>query len=164
MSNLYYGITISFKETENEARQKKQVYYYAQKVLGQKVNFDELCEELAYGSTVGVANVKALVSRMVTVISRNLKHSCAVDCGDLDTFRPSVRSKASESVEDFDIHLMKHPAVIFTLKPDFKNSLIGTSFRAVSHKFVVEGSDDGDTPSTTEGESDLGPNGKHSGL
>ncbi len=146
---------------------KDQVYYYAQTVLGQKVSFDELCEELADGSTVGVADVKAVVSRMATVISRNLKRSCAVDCGDLGTFRPSVRSKAVENEEDFDLHLMKHPAVIFTPKPDFKNSLIGSSFRAVSHKFVAEGSDDDASSGSASDNDDIDPSnlpGGHTGL
>ncbi len=140
---------------------KEHVYYYAQTVLGQKVTFDELCGELADGSTVGVADVKAVVNRLATVITRHMKRSCAVDCGDLGTFRPSVRSKASETEDDFDVHLMKHPVVIFTPKSDFKNSLVGSSFRSVTHKPDEEQED---TPSDDD---DIDPSnlpGGHTGL
>ncbi len=155
------ALQFRIREQKTKFGEQEKIYYYAQTVLGQKVTFDELCEELADGSTVDVADVKAVVSRLATVISRNLKRSCAVDCGDLGTFRPSVRSKSVEKKEDFDVNLMKNPAVIFTPKPDFKNSLIGTSFRAVSNKFVAEGSDN--KKSENEDEEEHNPQG-HSGL
>ncbi len=159
---LTMALQFRIREQKTKFGEKEKVYYYAQTVLGQKVTFDELCEELADGSTVDVADVKAVVNRLAIVISRNLKRSCAVDCGDLGTFRPSLRSKASETAENFDVSLIKNPAVIFTPKPDFKNSLIGTSFRAVSNKFVAESSEEGKKPSS-EDEEEYKPSG-HSGL
>ncbi len=137
------------QKTAYQRRQEKGLLLRSDS-FGSKGNF---CEELADGSTVDVSDVKAVVNRLAIVISRDMKRSCAVDCGDLGIFRPSVRSKSVEKKEDFDVNLMKHPAVIFTPKPNFKNSLIGSSFRAVSNKFIAE----------TEDEEEYKPNG-HTGL
>ncbi len=152
------ALQYKIREQKTKFGSTERVYYYAQTVLGQKVTFDELCEELADGSTVGVADVKAVVNRLATVISRNLKRSCAVDCGDLGTFRPSIRSKASETAEDFDVSLIKHPAVIFTPKPKFKTSLHGTQLRAVKSKYVTDSGEGSETE-----EEEYEPSG-HTGL
>ncbi len=128
------ALQYKIREQKLKTARGQQVFYYAQTVLGQKVSFDELCEELADGSTVDQADVKAVVSRLSTVISRHLQRSCSVDCGELGLFRPSVHSKASLSKEDFDVALMKKPSVIFTPRKAFKECLHDVGFRAISLK------------------------------
>ncbi len=132
-------------------------FYFARTVINNQISFEELCEELADGSTVDKADVMAVISRMTTVIARHLDRGNSVDCGTLGKFRPSVRSKSVEKEEDFRTELMKAPAVIFTPRKDFKECLIGSSFRLVKAK------KDASTDSSSENEEEHKPNG-HTGL
>lgn len=99
------------------------IIYSAAPVLGQKVSFHELCKEIADDSTVGTADVKAVLDRLSKVIVRNLKKSLAVDCGDLGIFRPSLTSKSVEDPKEFKTSMIAPARVVFTPRMEFKNSL-----------------------------------------
>lgn len=122
------------------------IIYSAAPVLGQKVSFHELCKELADDSTVGTADVKAVLDRLSKVIVRNLKKSLAVDCGDLGIFRPSLTSKSVEDPKEFKTSMIAPARVVFTPRMEFKNSL-----RECGFVFVRPGDDkpdEGQQPST----------------
>lgn len=128
MSKLNYRV-VSRRATLGPNKGKE--VYGAQPVLTGKISFDNLCRQLADGSTVDAADVKAVLSRMATVISRNLEMGMSVDCGELGLFRPSFGSKSVEREDDFTTQLISRPKVVFTPRAAFKNSLQGVGFERV---------------------------------
>ncbi len=154
---LHYKIANRSLPTKDGGRK---TYFFARTVINNQISFEELCEELADGSTVDKADVMAVISRMTTVISRHLDRGNSVDCGTLGKFRPSVRSKSVEKEDDFRTELMKAPAVIFTPRKDFKECLHNSSFRSVTLKSDEE-------EDTSSDDDDIDPSnlpGGHTGL
>ena len=131
------------------------VIYSAAPILGQKVSFHELCKEIADDSTVGRADVKAVLDRLSKVIVRNLKKSLAVDCGDLGTFRPSLTSQSVEDPKEFKTSMIAPARVVFTPRMEFKNSL-----RECGFVLVRPGEDN---PEGQEGSGTPTPNGGGNG-
>ncbi len=133
-------------------------YFFARTVISNQISFEEFCEELADGSTVGKADIMAVISRMTTVIARHLDRGNSVDCGALGKFRPSVRSHSVENEKDFRAELMKTPSVIFTPRKEFKECLHNSSFHLVKEK-----DSEADTPENEEHDDDIDPSNLPSG-
>ena len=68
---------------------KGKTTYTAQPIHLGKVSFDDLCKQLAENTTVGKADVKAVIARLAETIPHFLELGYSVDCGDLGTFRVS---------------------------------------------------------------------------
>ena len=65
---------------------------YAQVVYGDLVEFETFLEEVADGSGVGSAQVKAVLDRINIVLKRNLSQGRRVNVGELGNFRFGVGS------------------------------------------------------------------------
>lgn len=105
---------------------------FAQSITTKKITFKRFCEEIADGSTVGSADVKAVLDRMVTVLRRHMQDGEAVDCGDLGTFSPTFGSTGVPVGEDFSAKVsIRSPKISFRPKPAFK-TLTDVKFERIS--------------------------------
>lgn len=125
MTKLKYKLV---KRKLNFGAQKGKVVYIAQPVNLGKIGFDDLVKEVSGGSTVDAADVKAVLSRLHTVISRLTERGFSVECGELGTFRASFGSKSVENNKAFKVSDIRPAKIIFTPKPAFKNSLRSSGF------------------------------------
>ena len=80
---------------------------YAQVVYGDLVEFETFLEEVADGSGVGSAQVKAVLDRINIVLKRNLSQGRRVNVGELGNFRFGVGSTGAPTTEEFTTSLIK---------------------------------------------------------
>ncbi len=113
------------KHKDNDVQQ-------AQMVLSGNVSFDKLCEALSHGSTVGKADVKAVLSQMSEKIAEFLDLGMSVDCGDLGIFRPSFSSEQVPVGEKFTAEHLRKPKIVFTPRKDFKDCLKNAKFEKIN--------------------------------
>lgn len=105
-------------------KNKGKTVYSVQAVTRGVVSFDSFCQEVADGSTVDVADVKAVLSRLHTVITRNVQRGFSVEVGELGNFRPSFGSVEVTDPATFTVaEHIKRPKIIFSPRPAFQNSL-----------------------------------------
>ena len=123
-----------FKRIVQLGKDKGKTKIFAQSVTTKKITFKRFCEEVADGSTVDSADVKAVFDRMVKVLKRHMADGEAVDCGELGTFTPTFGSIGIDEKETFvaSKHI-KSPKVSFRAKPDFKD-LSCVSFDRISEE------------------------------
>ncbi|WP_455107141.1 HU family DNA-binding protein [Porphyromonas sp.] len=121
------------KQTSKVGKNKGKTIYRAQSVTRGKVSFDAFCREVSDGSTVDVADVKAVLSRLHTVITRNLERGFSVEVGELGTFRPSFGSVEVLEEKEFDVlkHIRK-PRVLFHPRVAFASSLQGVHYERIN--------------------------------
>lgn len=126
---LYKLISQEAKLGKNKGKK----VFRAQGVLRGKVSFDAFCREVSDGSTVDAADVKAVLSRLHTVITRNLERGFSVEVGELGTFRPSFGSVEVLEEKEFDVlkHVRK-PRVLFHPRVAFASSLEGVHFERIN--------------------------------
>ena len=72
--------------------------YYAQAVSTRRVEFDDLCDEIAETCTLTSADIKAVLDRQF---------------GDLGNFRIAVGSAGSATPEEFTATMLRKPKVVF---------------------------------------------------
>lgn len=109
-------------------KNKGKKIYYAQAVTRGVVSFDSFCREVADGSTVDVADVKAVLSRLHTVITRNVERGFSVEVGELGNFRPSFGSVEVTDPATFTVaEHIRRPKIIFQPRPAFVNGLRTTA-------------------------------------
>ena len=125
MAKLKYKLV---KRKLNIGAQKGKEVYIAQAVNLGKIGFEDFVKEMSDGSTVDAADVKAVLSRLHTVISRLTERGFSVECGELGTFRASFGSKSVENAKSFNVSDIRPAKIIFTPKPAFKNSLRSVGF------------------------------------
>ena len=87
---------------------------YAQVIYGDIVEFETFLEEVADGSGVGSAQVKAVLDRINIVLKRNLAQGRRVNVGELGNFRFGVGSTGTPTTEEFTTSLIKEPKVVFS--------------------------------------------------
>ena len=95
---------------------------YAQVVYGDLVEFETFLEEVADGSGVGSAQVKAVLDRINIVLKRNLSQGRRVNVGELGNFRFGVGSTGAPTTEEFTTSLIKEPKVVFSPGKALENS------------------------------------------
>lgn len=125
---LRYKIkTLEAKLGKNKGKKVQQAY----PVISGNVSFDKLCEALSKDSTVGKADVKAVLSQMSEKIAEFLDLGMSVDCGDLGLFRPSFGSEQVPEGEKFTNDHLKKPKIVFTPRKEFKDCLANAQFRQI---------------------------------
>lgn len=67
-----------------------------------RVNFQQFCREVADGSTLTSADVKAVVDRMAYIIRRNVEAGRSVEVQDLGIFGPRIGSQLVMDGEEFN--------------------------------------------------------------
>lgn len=86
---------------------------YAQVMYSDLVEFETFLLEVADGSGVGSAQVKAVLDRINIVLQRNLAQGRRVNVGELGNFRYGVGSSGVEGKEEFSSSMIREPRVIF---------------------------------------------------
>lgn len=129
MATLHFHLV---QRTSNIGKNAGKKVFTAQPIIHRKLSFTDLCKQLADGSTVDEADIKAVLSRLSKVIVRNLELGMSVDCGDLGTFRAAFGSKGVLQEKDFNTSLISKPRVVFTPRVAFKNALHGVGFERTS--------------------------------
>ena len=87
--------------------------YYALAVNTRRVDFDDLCDEIAETCTLTSADIKAVLDRVIWAMVSHLKNSELVQFGDLGNFRISVGSTGSATPEEFSASMLRKPKVVF---------------------------------------------------
>lgn len=107
--------------------------YYAQAVSRGTLTFETFCREVADGSTVDAADVKAVLSRLHTVITRNIARGFSVEVGELGNFRPTFGSSEVLDPKEFDANLhVRRPKITFSPRRAFATSLqAGATFERI---------------------------------
>ena len=77
--------------------------YYALAVNTRRVDFDDLCDEIA----------ETVLDRVIWAMVSHLKNSELVQFGDLGNFRISVGSTGSATPEEFSASMLRKPKVVF---------------------------------------------------
>ena len=102
--------------TTKVGKNKGKTVYYAQYRTRGLIPFDVFCRE--------VADVKAVLSRLHTVITRNIERGFSVEVGELGNFRPTFGSAEVLDPKDFDITKhVRSPKITFRPRPVFAQSL-----------------------------------------
>ena len=87
--------------------------YYALAVNTRRVDFDDLCDEIAETCTLTSADIKAVLDRVIWAMVSHLKNSELVQFEDLGNFRISVGSTGSATPEEFSASILRKPKVVF---------------------------------------------------
>ena len=87
--------------------------YYAQAVSTRRVDFDDLCDEIAETCTLTSADIKAVLDRVIWGMVTHLKNSEIVQFGDLGNFRIAVGSSGASTPEEFTATMLRKPKVVF---------------------------------------------------
>ena len=117
-----------FEHVATVGKLKGKKVFSVQPIVHSKVSFDDLCKQLAENTTVGKADVKAVIARLAETIPHFLELGYSVDCGDLGTFRASFGSQPVENLKDFNVSLIRPPRVVFTPRMALKYALRGLGF------------------------------------
>ncbi len=134
-----------------------------QQVLTGQVTFRQLCERLSKDTTVGQADIRAVLYQLADVVAEYMELGMSVDCGELGRFRPTYGSRQVPVGEKFTHEDLRSPKITFVPREKFKEFKYRAQFERISDKKEEE--DGASTDSTTEGESEpLGPNENHTGL
>ena len=105
---------------------------YPQLVSGAKISFDQLCEDVAEQSSLTSGDVKNAMDRLIYCLSRYLSNGQGVDCGDLGSFRVSLRSSGSDVAENYDAStMMRKPKVNYTPGKKLRLSAESAQFERV---------------------------------
>lgn len=123
---LHYHL---ISRTAKLGKNKDKTVYQAQALTLGTVPYEDFCREVADGSTVDVADVKAVLSRLHTVISRNISRGFAVEVGELGNFRPIFGSVEvlDKAIFEPKLHI-KRPHIVFTPRVSFRDSIRSVGF------------------------------------
>lgn len=88
---------------------------YPQLVSNGRVSFESLCEEVAEQSSLTSGDIKNAVDRLIYCVAKHLRDGQGVDCGDLGSFRITLRSSGTADAETYDVATcMRKPKVVYT--------------------------------------------------
>lgn len=133
---------IKIKAVERKAgfgKSNKTLWYPAIH-LHSDVNFEELIELVADGTTVSSADVKAVFDRASRVLIRLLQDGKSIDCGDMGTYRPSITAKPGsgvDSAEKVSVELVDKTKGIYTPRVKVKTALKGVRLERTEHVLDV---------------------------
>lgn len=140
---------------------KGETHYFAAPTDMGRISYRDFVEEVAEGSTVDPADVKAVIDRMTRVIYKRAMEGCIVDAGELGIFRPTFGSKGVPEKEKADYRLIKRPRIRYTFRQTL-GSLRNARFEQVDEATKCkpkpqgggstgEGGSTGGTPNTPSG-------------
>ncbi len=110
------------------ANQQVQV---AQQVLTGQVTFRQLCERLSKDTTVGQADIRAVLYQLADVVAEYMDLGMSVDCGELGKFRPTYGSRQVPMGEKFTHEALKSPKITFVPRQKFKEFKFRAQFERV---------------------------------
>lgn len=115
-------------------KQAGKTMQFARSLVTRKISFARFCEEVADGSTIDEADLRAALTRMVKVLRRHMEEGDSVEIEGLGTFTPTFGSEGVPLDEKFNavVHIRK-PRVVFRAKPSFAD-LSGVGFERISEE------------------------------
>lgn len=132
---------LKYKVVEQTARLGKyegQRVQQAQQVLSGNVTFRQLCERLSKGTTVGQADIRAVLYQLADVVCEYLDLGMSVDCGELGKFRPTYGSRQVPVGEKFRTEDLKSPKITFVPRQKFKDFKYRATFERVHPEFSAQ--------------------------
>ncbi len=125
---LKYRIIEQTSRVGKYAGQQVQV---AQQVLTGKVTFRQLCERLSKDTTVGQADIRAVLYQLADVVAEYMELGLSVDCGELGKFRPTYGSRQVPLGEKFTYEDLRSPKITFVPRQKFKEFKLRAQFERV---------------------------------
>ncbi len=125
---------LKYKVVEKKAilgKYANQQVQVAQQVLTGQVSFRQLCERLAKDTTVGQADIRAVLYQLADVVAEYMDLGMSVDCGELGKFRPTYGSRQVPMGEKFRAQDLKSPKITFVPRDKFKQFKLRAQFERV---------------------------------
>ncbi len=118
-----------------EAGQEK---YFAQVRIGEVVTLEKLCDQVAELSSATNGDVRLIINRMVSGLCDYLEGGYIFQMGQFGNFRLSAGSEGVEKEEDFKLHMMKNPKIIFTPGRLLTRMLSQVRYKEIKPKEVIK--------------------------
>ncbi len=97
--------------------------YYAEAVKVDELSFDEVTNEIATFSSLGVGEVKSVLDYLYTILPKYLMKGFTVPIGTLGKLRVTLKSApGAKTVDEFNTNLIT-PHIVYTPSKTMKNSL-----------------------------------------
>ena len=97
--------------------------FYAKVVINGELTLEKLTKRIEQNSTVGGADIRAVLYSMVEVMQDGLEEGAIVRLGDLGSLRLSISSSGEETDKDVSSHSIKGAKCIFTPGKALKHML-----------------------------------------
>lgn len=97
--------------------------YVAQNVITNTVNFRDLCKEVSMFGMIPEGAVKHVIDAMIDALNTNLNKGLSVQLGDFGCFRPGMKCKSQDDVNDVDAGTVQRVKIVFTPGYKFKDML-----------------------------------------
>ncbi|MCU4154573.1 DNA-binding protein [Carboxylicivirga sp. A043] len=97
--------------------------YYANAVSNGELSLEKLTKRIEKISTVGGADIRAVLYSLVDVMQDGLEEGAIVRLGDLGSLRISISSNGESKEEDITAHSIKSSKCIFTPGKELKKML-----------------------------------------
>ncbi len=147
---------LKYKVVEKKAilgKYSGQQVQVAQQVLTGQVSFRQLCERLAKDTTVGHADIRAVLYQLADVVAEYMDLGMSVDCGELGKFRPTYGSRQVPVGEKFRAQDLKSPKITFVPRDKFQQFKLRAQFERVHDSdtcLASKGSGNGGSSSSGE--------------
>lgn len=106
--------------------------FYASSTTIGELTLDKLTKRIAQNSTVGGADIRAVLYAMVEVMQDSLEEGEIVRLGELGSLRVSISSNGEASEKDVSSSSIKGSKTIFTPGPDLKKMLKNLEYEKIS--------------------------------
>lgn len=121
MKTVNYSIVARKKPGDMEGEAK----FYATAQAKGSTTLDEIAERISKSTTVTRADCLAVLAALEDEIGISLQSGEIVKLGDIGTFRVSIGSIGSDTVEEFNQSMIKKPKIVFRPSTKLQN-LMGT--------------------------------------
>jgi len=108
---------------------KKKIY--ASSATNGELTLDKLTKRIAQNSTVGGADIRAVLYALVEVMQDGLEEGSIVRLGELGSLRVSISSNGEEKKEDVTSHSIKNAKTLFSPGKELKKMLTTLSYEKV---------------------------------
>lgn len=97
--------------------------HYASSVTNGELTLEKLTKRIEQNSTVGGADIRAVLYSLVEVMQHGLEEGSIVRLGDLGSLRISISSNGEATAEEVTSHSIKNARCIFNPSKALKNML-----------------------------------------
>ncbi len=105
--------------------------FYASSASNGELTLEKLTKRIAQNSTVGGADIRAVLYALVEVMQDGLEEGSIVRLGELGSLRVSISSNGEVKKEDVSSHSIKGAKTLFTPGKELKKMLTNLSYEKV---------------------------------
>ncbi|RUT79615.1 HU family DNA-binding protein [Ancylomarina longa] len=105
--------------------------FYANTISNGELTLEKLTKRIAQNSTVGGADIRAVLYAMVEVMQDALDEGSIVRLGDLGSLRVSISSNGETSKDEVNTQSIKNAKTIFTPGKELKKMLKNLEYEKV---------------------------------